>query len=1014
MFNFYAFMRKKFAEYSPSSGQQGTAIDDLAVKPTGLIMSDFNNSLVNERITNDITKWKSMTTAQLDTFGGKYFMPRAVGRKASGSVRIWFDYKFSFEVSPDFRAVSFSSLTYSAVQPGYISASSFKTSTDSFGLYYVDIPVIADTEGNSYNIDGGKITSIAGIDFTYKTATNPDKIQNGLNTETNEQYYKRLRYGVNDGSMMNLRSMYARLPEFFPSIIAMFVANPGSKYMTRDLVSGEDLSSPSKLAQFLGKTQGNNSVKHTAFYGSFPPEAWSTAADYRYGLPIPSDFDYPLTIEASDGTDTDPAYHGYPLDQEATDVMYSGLFFNDYSGYMIQSTENLFDIYEEEVGFTDIQVPNNDWVYGSHRRPKGIFNLVDGVNPINVMAFNNNRITLAGGSTEPFAATKDIQKRIGVKMTGSFFWPALPAGDLSTSINSNLQLMVGGVGAAQGVSETDAFNGLGFGIRVQKDLVPIVTFDPLLSGPNYNYNAIVYLAHSERYGTAQVFASDDDVGPEFNQAPPGTGHISVTDMGALAERQFRIDPEAEYIFEYVIYDDLRISLYLKKVVPNPNPLASTTENFLHFNLPSSVLNIFKEELLNPAVADAHYGTMMKVTLDSPSEEPLDQWFIDDLNCFDIDGHKSNMLFAINVKNMEDPLTVYLRAFGEGAIDGVPFDGYEAYIWDKESSSVASNTNSELTSGGWASLDGVSNSDGTKQLTTGLLRHDIETSDRYVTDSRYGKAIFIMVQTTGASKAAIQFGGDFADDVLSVLKVDYMKIVSRASQLYHANNKSDLHVVTYQNSEEPDDVVTVLEKNDSDSYFEMNLENDCQMPVAEIISVSSGGTAEEVQAISPTEYEVVLTDDDLFSSSQETIRIVLADTAINTVSVQYKAYPIVEAIQDFFGGTDFGKIFGDILVKHKQKVDLSFSLTYKGDLNTEQMIDEIRKYVDDNNGTVFSVREMVRHLYDNGFATYVSEPVNISYTKFDDDLGLETSEFTDTLTIKDIEFFRIADLTVELI
>ena len=1011
MFNFYAFLRKKFAEYSASSGQQGTAVDDLAVKPTGLVMADFNNLLVETRISNDIAQWKNMTEDQLDAFGNKYFMARVVGRKASGSVRIWFDYKFNFEVSTSFKAVSYSSLTYSAVQPGYISASSFRVSSDSFGIYYVDVPIIADSEGSAFNIAAGKITSLSGINFQYKTATNVNIIQNGLNRETNEQYYKRLRYGVNDGSMMNLRSMYARLPEFFPSIISMFVANPGSKYMVRDLVSGEDLSSPSKSASFLGKTQGSNMVAHSAFYGSFPPEAWSVAADYRLGIPIPSEFSYPLTIEPSDLTQDDPAYHGYPLTQEATDAMYSGLFFNDYSGYMERTTQNLFDIYEEDVGFSNVLIPNDDWVYGAHRRPNGeVGPLYESQNLIDMMNFNSNVITLSGGHYEPICVSKDIGKRVGVKMTGSFKYAEV-LDENSTALKSNLQIMFGGVTPAQAGGFVDAFNGLGFGVRVTapyEDIIDSDPSEPYNGDTNYNYNAIIYIAHSEQYGTVQVFAGDEDI----DTGETVDGHISITDMGALAERQFRIETDEEYEFEFIVYPDLQVTLYLKKVNPNVDPYAANTENFLHFSLASSVLNIFKDELMDPDTT--HYGTMMKVSLDSPSPSVNDKFTVTDLNCFDVDAHRTNMLFAINVKDMEDPLTVYMRAFGSGVVEGVASDGYQAFIWDREAFSVASNSNSELSSGGWSSLSGISNSNGAKQLVTGLLSQDIQTSGRYITNSRFGKTIFIMVQTTGSSKASIKYGGDLASDVYSTLKVDYIRVESRASQSYHANNKADVYVVTYQNSEAPGIVSTVLEKSDSDSFFEMNVENDCQMPVIDVIMVSAGGTSEEVQAISPTEYSIVLTDDEFFSSSQETIRIVLSDTTINTVTVSYRAFPVVESIQGFFDGTDFGKIFGDILVKHKIPVNISFSLTYKGDLNAEQITDEIRAYVDANSGPVFSVREMASYMYNNNLVSSVSEPITISYTKYNDDLDIESGQFTDTLTVKDVEFFRIDNLTVEKI
>jgi len=47
MFNFTAFIRRKWAEVSESTGQKGTVIDELAVKPTGLVMGDFYNTLAS-------------------------------------------------------------------------------------------------------------------------------------------------------------------------------------------------------------------------------------------------------------------------------------------------------------------------------------------------------------------------------------------------------------------------------------------------------------------------------------------------------------------------------------------------------------------------------------------------------------------------------------------------------------------------------------------------------------------------------------------------------------------------------------------------------------------------------------------------------------------------------------------------------------------------------------------------------------------------------------------------------
>ena len=93
MFDFYSFIRKKWSEYSRASGRKGTVLDDLAVKPSGLLMSDFYNSLVDQRRINNIAEYLSMTDDELDFFGNKFFNPRVEGLTASTYVRVYFDEK---------------------------------------------------------------------------------------------------------------------------------------------------------------------------------------------------------------------------------------------------------------------------------------------------------------------------------------------------------------------------------------------------------------------------------------------------------------------------------------------------------------------------------------------------------------------------------------------------------------------------------------------------------------------------------------------------------------------------------------------------------------------------------------------------------------------------------------------------------------------------------------------------------------------------------------------------------
>jgi len=1002
MFNFYEFIRKRWSENSASSGQKGTVVDELAVKPTGLVLSDFYNSLVSQQAINNITNWETMTEDSMDYFGNKFFYPRIDGDQAFGFIRIYFDSKKDILITSDSRAVSTTGLRYSAIQPGTISGNSFKISDESFALYYVDVQILAASKGDAYNIDIGEIVQLEAVDFTYKAVTNVEEISYGTVHETNEEYFNRLKYSISDRSMMNHRSIFARLPEFFPVIHSIYIAGPGDRYMIRDLVSAVDPTEPIQETDYLGKITGENIIKNIGFYQIFPPKAGTVLADTWGPFTIPTNYQYPLTIEASDITNADPAFHGYDLSQECSNDMYQGLYFDDFKNYMEIKTEDLFNIFDEDVGFTDVLIPDSDWIYGAHGASSGDFaTLSDGVKPIQVMNFNNNQITLAGGDLSSISINKDIKKRTGIKLEGSFIWPAYDPDNNDKTVDSNLQLMVGGI------NETfvEGYTGFGFGIRLTGEYKESLESDPTKIGLP---NAIIYFAHSEKYGDGQIFATDSDI----------SSHIGITDLGALAETSWRLEPGIEYEFEFVLHDEgittdpdqrtLYMTLYLKKL-SNDNPLDTTgvLENKLQWQLPATVLNAFKQEAFN---ADStHYGTMMKVTLDTESIDPDDAWLINDLRAFDISEQRATALLALDVKELESPVSIYLRGYGESSVSDLTSNGYLVYIWDKERTTDAT-SDTELTAGGWTLLDGLSNPDGSKDVLSTLPSELIQNIERYKVDNKYGTNVFLLITTSGTSKSQYKFSGAVLNDIQAELRVDYAKIQSELSTKYHANNKADIYVSTLRNSKDPEPVTVVLEKQTLESYFEMNSDNS-NVPVAEIVSVAIGSTEEETQVLAETEYIVSSGNSTFIGSAQEVIKITLDGYDSDVISVEYRPYPQVQNIQEFFDGPQYQKIFGDILVRHQFPCELSFPVVYTGPIEEDQMIEEIKGYVDSNINSIFSVRELIKYLYDSGFANSIQEPINVEYSKWNDEFNKDYGEFTNNLEIRTVDFFKIDDLTV---
>lgn len=984
MYNFVQFLRTKYSQVSNNSGAKGTITDGLAIQPTGLILADFYNALVSQQSLSDISKWQSWTDDQMDIYGNKFFMPRVQGNTSSGYMRIFVNSKQDMDVASTITAVSDTGLTYQPIMPTMVSRNSFTLSTDRNAKYYVDIPIIATAAGDNYNLNPDQITSLNNASFTYIKVTNPTPITGGQVRETNAQYFQRLQYAINDRSLMNQRSVFANLKQYFPQVNSVYVAGAGSKYMTRDLVAALDTSIPLQKSSFLGKIPGNNTVNNTAYYGTYPPEVGSNAASPFGPFSIYSQYKFPATIEPVNAASTEVGLHGYPLDQEATSEMYNGLYFNDYKNYMTVKTSDLFNILDEGLTLNPVTSPNSNWVIGANGRQNGDYGTMPAtVGALDIVQFVNNQIVLSAGASGVITASKDIQKRTGVKLSGSFITPNA-INNSAFSLGTNLQFMLAGVND----TSVDSFTGIGFGIRI--NTVPDVDPSPSIT------NAVVYFAHSERYASGQVFASTDDF-------IPSGGFVSISNMNALAEKSTRLTPGSEYNFEFCLNDDLSLSLYLKKTLPTVN---DPDDIFGSWRLPSTLLQIFSSEI-NKADS-SHYGTTMKVTLDTQSSDNSDKWTINNLKAFDIAQHTANALYIFDVQNIEAPLSLSLLGSGSGSINKFLGSGYSAYIWDTTQESPAGG-NSSLSIGGWTYLDAVSNPSGLKDSITAPLVQNLSNIDQYVVTSRYGRSLIFLVSATGSSEAKIKAAGDLLDDIYSELNIDYIQIESELTDLYHANNKADLYICSLQNSENTESSTLILEKGSNESLFTINANNGFNMPIEQIKSISSniGGT---ITTLASDAYQIIRTDYTNLNSINETMYIAVSNNFVNPIIVEYTSYNSIGDIQTFYNNSQYQKVYGDVLVKHKLPCYLDISILYTGNSTPNVVTDAIKTYTDSNNDNLFSTADLISYLYNQNVVNNVQVPLTISYSRYDSNFNVVTGSFTDFLSITDIEFFRINNIS----
>ena len=969
MLDFLSFLRKKYSEYINYPVRQGMIVDELAVKPTALLMTDFYNTLVDKQKKDNIDNWNAMTEDELDAFGNKFFFPRIAGSKATGVITVWMNEPQNVTIGSTFRAVAEDGLLYTALNTRMISKSSIPAATDSlnYGKYSFQIGIIAENPGTGYNKIANQIQSITGVDFDYSYVTNLTDLTPGGAHETNEMYKNRLIYSINDRSMMNKRSLYAGLKNAFPYLYSIFAAGAGSKYMTRDRLQAIDLSNPPKEAKYLGKIAGDNIVKHSAYYGVYPGEAGTISADYNGPFSLRSDYPYPQTIEAVDMDQTDPAYHGYPLGQEATDDMYRGLYYDDFRHFMEISTTDLFNISDDIVDSGDLLIPNTDWLVGINGQANGDYGTTS-QDKMQTVHFNLNAIYLNAGMSVPVTVCKDVKKRVGLKATGKFTVSA--AGETSV-----LQFVFGGptIINTSGTQMIDSFSGLGFGVYLSEGMD---------QNDTSKTNATAFFCNSSRFDSTIVYSE------------------TFGGLGSLKETTLRLNSGSDYSFEYVIFDDLRMTLIIKPM----DPLKLETEGLLsNFELDSSVLKYYQNSIMD--INSTAYGSLMKVTLDTRSTTVTNQWVVTGMKVVDLAPHRPTALFMFEVSNLEEPLSLVFRGSGLGAVKTAAQSGHSVYIWNIETPGDITGS-TLLSSGGWQRLDDVSDPNGSKDIVSQALTQNLTNIDRYAVTTRYGRVIAIMVVCEGQSYASIASASNVYDaDVNASLTIDYVKLQDVQTDVYKGNNKCDVYVTSIRNSDNFRTLVKPMSRNSSEAYFTINEANGFEMPILNIETIADTSGA----VLTQSQYSIIRESTSYINSVKD--EFMISAPNYTDIVITYSTYNNIGDVQEYVDGPEFGKLIGDILIRHKYPTFIDISMNYYGTNTVDVMSDTIRQYFDNSVTTSFDINTFLAYLLSNKYANYIQQPITVNYEQYKEDGTRETGSITTSKTIRDIDFFRIRTLNL---
>ena len=223
-------------EYPSVSAEDGDAIVDLLINPLSLLLEALKREVALVKLGQSVNNATSMREADADALAANFFVTRRSGNYAYGIVRVYYANPMQVYIPS---TVQFSTSSGLNFRPS--SAQTFPAATlllqRSGSYYYVDVSVVAEAPGQSYNIAAGTLTSVTNL-TGYIKFTNLFAFSGGTPRETNLELLSRVRTSLTERSLNTRRGIITRIQAQFPTVRAVEVVGYGDPEMQRDVITG--------------------------------------------------------------------------------------------------------------------------------------------------------------------------------------------------------------------------------------------------------------------------------------------------------------------------------------------------------------------------------------------------------------------------------------------------------------------------------------------------------------------------------------------------------------------------------------------------------------------------------------------------------------------------------------------------------------------------------------------------------------------------------------------------------
>jgi len=238
--NVYTFMKARLTqEYPNLSVEEGEALADLLIKPMEALLDPVIREVEFLRKNKSLNDPDLLAPEEADALMGNFFVSRTRGDKAVGQVRMYFNAPVAVTISIGNEFATSDGLKYIPSTSQEISAEAMLFNQDG-NLFYFDVSVEAEAEGDEYNIGVGQIASVTNVPSSVKV-TNLSRFRDGVPEESTLSFVERGEDSLTERSLVVPRGAISRLFDQFGDLQHLQVVGFNDTEMQRDIIKGGGL-----------------------------------------------------------------------------------------------------------------------------------------------------------------------------------------------------------------------------------------------------------------------------------------------------------------------------------------------------------------------------------------------------------------------------------------------------------------------------------------------------------------------------------------------------------------------------------------------------------------------------------------------------------------------------------------------------------------------------------------------------------------------------------------------------